>query len=78
VSFPAVLALGACTAGGPDGKGPTIAGLKVEPAPLESRPSEEAQRKRPGLISGEDGAFTVYRKLDRGSADPDKPEKVKR
>lgn len=52
--------------------------LSVKPAPLHASPGKERQWKRPGLLSGEDGSFTVYRKIVRGSADPTKPEKVRR
>lgn len=72
------LALGACAGGEPGSKDRRLFGLKVEPPPLDTRPGDKAQRKRPGLVSGDAGALTLYRKHDRGSADPAKPEKVKR
>ncbi len=72
------LGLGACATGEPGSKDRRLFGLKVKPAPYETRPGEEKQRKRAGLISGEDGGITVYREPARGSADPTKPEKAKR
>ena len=82
-------ALGACASSpvsspapspskGAHAKTPTILGLKVEPPPTATTPGEREFQKKPGLISGRDGGLTVYRKLDRGSADPGKPEKVRR
>jgi hypothetical protein len=52
--------------------------LKTTPAPLYASPSREKQRKRPGLLSGDDGGFTLYRRSNRGAAEPSKPEKVRR
>lgn len=72
------LGLGACATGEPGSKDRRLFGLKIEKPPRETRPSEEKQRKRAGLISGEDGGITIYREPTRGSADPTKPEKVKR
>ncbi len=72
------LGLASCASGEPGSKDRRILGLKVKPPPQETRPSEEKQRKRPGLVSGDDGALTIYRKSDRGSSDPTKPEKIKR
>ncbi len=35
-------------------------------------------RQGKGLLSDDDDGFTVFSKTDRGSADPNKPEKVRR
>jgi hypothetical protein len=53
-------------------------GLRVAPAPLHASPSKQRRWKRRGLLSGEGGGFTLYRRSDGGSADPTKPEKVRR
>ena len=40
---------------------------------------EERYRKRPGLFSGKEGGFVLYREGEAGrSADPTKPTKVRR
>ncbi|MCY3829527.1 MAG: hypothetical protein OXF89_10360 [Rhodospirillaceae bacterium] len=40
---------------------------------------EERDRKRPGLFSGKEGGFVLYRQGEAGrSADPTKPAKVRR
>lgn len=74
-------ALGACASSSSknaDSKPPTILGQRIEPAPTAVTPDEREFQKKPGLISGRDGGLTVYQENDRGSADPSKPEKVRR
>ena len=84
------LAAGACAGPAPD-KAAAGAGEKAQAA--EKQPwwrlsqysrervltPEERYRKRPGLFSGKDGEFVLYRKGEAGrSSDPSKPTKLKR
>ena len=39
---------------------------------------KEMQERRPGLFSGKDGAFVLYREGEVGSPDSTKPSKVRR
>jgi hypothetical protein len=41
-------------------------------------PAFRGLRKGRGLLSGDDGEMTIYSEPTRGSADPTKPEKVRR
>ena len=46
-----------------------------KPAVLSPR---EMQERRPGLFSGKDGEFVLYRKGEADSSDPTKPSKIRR
>ena len=46
-----------------------------KPASLTPR---EMQERRPGLFSGKDGEFVLYRQGEADSSDPTKPSKVRR
>lgn len=78
-------ALGACASSSSNdapedarSKPSTILGQRIEPAPTAVTPGEQDFQKKPGLLSGKDGEFTIFQKHDRGSADPSKPEKLRR
>jgi len=43
-------------------------GCAVTPEPFEYQPDNEL-KNGPGLLSGEDGVFTIYRKPNEGDAD---------
>lgn len=46
----------------------TVNGCAVTPEPLEYQPDNEL-KSGPGLLSGEDGVFTIYRKPNESDAD---------
>jgi len=48
-------------------------GCAITPEPLEYQPDNEF-KKGPGLLSGEDGAFTIYRQPIKPEADKTSPQ----
>ena len=50
-----------------------LSGCAVSPEPFEYRADNEL-KPGPGLFSGENGVFTIYRKPAAPEADPDKKQ----
>jgi hypothetical protein len=46
--------------------------------PERDLPAFRGLKKGRGVLSGDDGELTIYSEPTRGSADPNKPEKVRR